>query len=339
MIALEQHIARLLLDHDYVVVPRFGGFMARYTSARFDEAEDRLLPPTRSLSFNPRLQLNDGLLVQSYMQAYGTDFPDANRRLERDVRRTMKQLRTTGCLEWEGLGVFSLNADDTYFFTPDADWLAAPSSYGLSAFRPQRLQPSASVVLVQPSAAVASRRPDVYELRIGRTWLRGIVAAAVTIIAFFLLSTPAENTYVEADNYASLFPAPVCQARPALARRPAPARPVKVREERMPAPAEADSKSSTKLAEVPQAPSKPAVSPQITAKRYHVVVASVRSRAEADQLVQTLVREGHADASVVEGDGRIRVSLSSCTDQSAAYRRLAEVRQQPSFKDAWLLVR
>ena len=339
MIALEQHIARLLLDHDYVVVPRFGGFMARYTPARLDQAEGRLLPPTRSLSFNPRLQLNDGLLVQSYMQAYGTDFPDANRRLERDVRRTLKQLRTTGRLAWEGLGVFALNADDTYFFTPDADWLAAPSSYGLSAFRPQRLLPSVSVALEQPSATVVARRPDVYELRIGRTWLRGIVAAAATILAFFLLSTPAENTYIEADNYASLFPAPVCQARPALTRRPAPARPVKVREERMPAPAEAAPKATSKPEAASKPHAKPEAAPKVPAKRYHVVVASVRNRAEADRLVQALAGEGHAEASVVEGDGRIRVSLTSCTDQSAAYRRLAEVRRQPHFKDAWLLVR
>ena len=45
------------------------------------------MPPLRTIGFNPQLITNDGLLVQSYMQAFNTDFPDATRRIEkRNVR-------------------------------------------------------------------------------------------------------------------------------------------------------------------------------------------------------------------------------------------------------------
>ena len=44
-----------------------------------------------------------------------------------------------------------------------------------------------------------------YEIRINRTLLRHAVAAAVAIIAFFFMSTPVENTYIETDNYAELI--------------------------------------------------------------------------------------------------------------------------------------
>lgn len=39
----------------------------------------------RTIGFNPQLTMNDGLLVQSYMQVHHTDFPDATRMIEQEV--------------------------------------------------------------------------------------------------------------------------------------------------------------------------------------------------------------------------------------------------------------
>ena len=79
MIELTRHIEHLLLDNDCVVIPELGGFITHYQSAHYEESEGVYLPPTRTIGFNPQLTMNDGLLAQSYMQAYHTDFPDATR--------------------------------------------------------------------------------------------------------------------------------------------------------------------------------------------------------------------------------------------------------------------
>ena len=81
MIQLQRHIEILLLSHDCVIIPGFGGFIAHHVDARYD-ADDRLwLPPYRTLGFNPQLTLNDSLLVQSYVEAYDMSYPDALRQI------------------------------------------------------------------------------------------------------------------------------------------------------------------------------------------------------------------------------------------------------------------
>ena len=54
------------------------------------------MPPLRTIGFNPQLIMNDGLLVQSYMQAFNTDFPDATRRIEKTVAEIKDQLYQQG---------------------------------------------------------------------------------------------------------------------------------------------------------------------------------------------------------------------------------------------------
>jgi hypothetical protein len=56
-------IRELLMSHDCVVVPGFGGFLANYSPARVDKASSTLHPPRKVLSFNKNLVHNDGLLI------------------------------------------------------------------------------------------------------------------------------------------------------------------------------------------------------------------------------------------------------------------------------------
>ena len=75
MIELSRHIESLMLNHDCVIVPGLGGFITQYMHARYIAEEGLFLPPYRSVGFNQQLTFNDGLLVQSYMQAYDTSYP------------------------------------------------------------------------------------------------------------------------------------------------------------------------------------------------------------------------------------------------------------------------
>ena len=95
MIDLVKHIETLLLENDCVIVPGLGGFIAHYHTATFNKEKNEFNPPYRSIGFNPRLTINDGLLAQSYMQAYNTDFSDATRKIANSVEGI-----------WQGLKVF-----------------------------------------------------------------------------------------------------------------------------------------------------------------------------------------------------------------------------------------
>ena len=86
MIELARHIEILLLENDCVIIPDIWRFYSALINlARYIKEENLYLPPVRTIGFNPQLTINDGLLVQSYMQAHHTDFPDATRMIEEEV--------------------------------------------------------------------------------------------------------------------------------------------------------------------------------------------------------------------------------------------------------------
>ena len=104
MIELSKHIEVLLLENDCVIVPGLGGFIAHKRPAAYSIQKGEFMPPLRTIGFNPQLIMNDGLLVQSYMQAFNTDFPDATRRIEKTVAELKDQLYQQGQVTLNNVG-------------------------------------------------------------------------------------------------------------------------------------------------------------------------------------------------------------------------------------------
>ncbi len=328
MIELIQHIESLLLNNNCVIIPQFGGFVAHHAPARWLEDEGIYLPPARTIGFNPQLKINDGLLIQSYMQTYGTDFSDASKRVEKDVKELIRVLHERGKVELPGIGEISLDMDNSYGFNPAEDGIPTPEFYGLSSFEIEEWK--AIQKEIEITVPNKDSNKNVYEIRINRTFLRNTVAAAVAVIAFFFLSTPVENTYIEADNYAGLLPVGMFGTHPDNTETPkvnVPVKPKAVRVEKVSQPAvlvkTADTKQPKELSSAQG--------------KYNIIVASVKNRSEAETFILKCQKEGYPDASVLEGDGRTRVSLISFTNKNEAYNALNKIRQNPVFKDAWLL--
>lgn len=328
---LIRHIEYLLLSHDCVIIPQFGGFVTHYRPACWSKESKSYLPPARTIGFNALLKLNDGLLAQSYMETYDTDFSDANRKLEKDVRKLIQQIHEEGEVTLKGIGTLLVDVDDSYLFTPETSDTVCPDLYGLAAFHMDKLP--ATPQHMQWEKAHKDKAKNVYEIRIQRTLVRNLVAAAIAIIAFFVLSTPVENTYVEADNYAMLFPTEVTTfhirenqqskhthtVQPEKKEKKLPAKPKAVRIEKVQKKAAANQQ------------------PVSIKKRYHIIIASVTSRAEAEATVSKYTQKGYSGMEIIEGDGRIRVCLASFSGKSEAYRQLNQLKEDASFKDAWLL--
>lgn len=134
MFELERHIEILLLSNDCVIIPGFGGFMAHYVGACYEESECIFLPPQRTIGFNPQLTLNDSLLVQSYIEAYDISYPEALRRIEDEVREMRQHIETEGHFELFELGTISLNDCGRYVFEPCESGILTPELYGLNSY-------------------------------------------------------------------------------------------------------------------------------------------------------------------------------------------------------------
>ena len=132
MIRLSAHIVSLMLKHDCVIVPELGGFVAQYVPARLITAENILMPPCRTVVFNPRLNMNDGLLVQSYMQAYHTGYTETLRMVNAEVKKLKDILAKEGSYELSGIGTLCMQGTDKMLFKPQESGILSPELYGLN---------------------------------------------------------------------------------------------------------------------------------------------------------------------------------------------------------------
>ena len=142
---LSRHIEILLLDNDCVIVPGFGGFVAHYIVAEYNEDVETFNPPMRTLGFNRQLQLNDSLLVQAYTEAYDISYPEALRRIETEVAEINAEIESEGYYDFRGVGVVSKSSDGRFAFEPCVAGVVTPSLYGLKSYIMPVMQTEADV--------------------------------------------------------------------------------------------------------------------------------------------------------------------------------------------------
>ena len=390
MIELAKHIEILLLDNECVIVPELGGFITHYQPAHYEESEGLFVPPVRTVGFNSQLTMNDGLLIQSYMQAYHTDFSDAARIISEKVKWLKENLHKEGFAELEGIGTLHYTIYGTYEFRPNENGIISPALYALDSFS---IYPLALLPETEETNEKAFEVKPLHDLeesprrfRLNPQWLGNAVAVAVAAILFFVLSVPVENTHVDKGMYASLgtdclfdairnqsvattLPAETMAEIPveeAQQQKKVEVAPVVVKVEKVEKVEKIETEKVAKVEKtekvekvakaepVAKAKETPAPAPQKVAKaekpkattpkqattsskKYHVIVASLTTAQDARQTLQNYKKQGHQDASIIESKGRFRISLCSYADKSVAYNKLNDLKQNDSFKNAWML--
>lgn len=352
MIELAKHIEVLLLENDCVIVPGLGGFIAHYQSATFRKETEEFCPPSRTIGFNPQLVLNDGLLAQSYMQTYNTDFPDATRRIEKTVAVIKEQLYQQGHVDLNNVGTLYYNMYGTYEFEPVKNGFFTPSFYGLSTFK---LKPLPINDTIEPEHSGADQH--IMTARKSYNLIKNAAAIAATILLFFVLSTPVSNTYVDEADCASLGTNGLFEAirnrsvaskmiggeitqTVTIKDHPAPPRPKAVKIEKVvsgvnaePRPSEAPSSLQGKeVKESPKVKSEPTVSE----KKYAIIVASLNTANDAQKEISRLCNSGYPDATLIESQGRYRIAVATYSNAADAYKKVNDMRKDKNFASAWV---
>lgn len=330
MITLARHIETLLLDHDCVVVPGFGGFLANYCEAEMEEGqrESAIQVPYRLLRFNPSLQDNDGLLVHSYMQAYDTAYPRAEKQMRMEVDCMRERLTLEGTYLLERVGRLSMDIEERVTFEPDESALVTPSLYGLrplacrsvADLEQERVLKEAlaetTVVPVVRASRKKEEKKDGLVLHIHQRWLDVAISAAAALVIFFAVSYSTECGLREADicvagvvspSTAHVKAAPQAQARRAAAV-----------EERQP--------------EV----SVPAF-PEETASAYTIVLASYVTRENAEAFIANLAKKGFGHARFVGAGKASRIEYAGYATANDAANALRALRNEcPDFAEGWV---
>ena len=79
------------------------------------------------------------------------------------------------------------------------------------------------------------------------------------------------------------------------------------------------------------------VDSQVNNKSFHIIVSSLTSDSDAQRMIREYQKKGYKNASVIQSNGRFRISLFCFADKLMAYQRLNELKQMDAFKNAWML--
>lgn len=342
--AIDRDLFDLLHEHDCVIVPRWGGFLAQYRAARLDKVRNLVHPPTKEVGYNRHLLRNDGLLADRLAQREGVDHSTAVALLDQEVESWRNTLDRSGRLEIPHIGIFFRDADKNLQFDPDERTNFLKDSYGL---RPVAAVPIAErkvVPMPVPSVTPAE------EVDMGRpTWIWAAATAAVLISAatWWVYANTNENgvlnrevafvgpksapTYSPAEELPDLVANAAVFALPegslGIQEVPVNAEGLTVTVD-LGMPAAVAPKDSTRVA-LPRSTT--------TLERYNVIGGCFAQPENADRMLQELQAQGFPAMRLPKRGQLFPVAFGSFPDRASALDQLEKIRSSGSAQ-AWLLI-
>lgn len=356
MISLARHIEILLLEHDCVIVPGFGGFLTNYVEACVQcENQATLTPPCRTIGFNQSLQNNDGLLVQSYMQVYDAAYPQASKQMQLDIDEMDTELKVNGRYVLDNIGQLTIDLNHHITFKPAATTLLTPALYALptldivsteqaekDATIQQALQQTTETKLVTTLATMGKPRTEQVTaeeaetesdtagrtIAIQRRWVDIAISAAAAVVLFFALSysslqqkpisTP---TVVSSASIKAPAATPAPAKVPAAEPRPSVVPSDSIKEEAAPADSVSIAKETNE-----------------NATTFSIVLASGVKKSYAEDFIRKLRTKDLKEARLINDGEMDRVVYGTYTSRDAAKEALQQFRQQTSeFEDSWVI--
>src|SRR5262245_35358051 len=127
---LDRHICELLYDHDCVIVPQLGGFLASYSGASIHPVLHTITPPARKVAFNVYLKQNDGLLANHLSGFEHTSYLEAVNKIEAYAAACRRELAAGKRVVVEGIGILYNDAEQNLQFEPAASANFLKDSFG-----------------------------------------------------------------------------------------------------------------------------------------------------------------------------------------------------------------
>jgi hypothetical protein len=135
MKAFDEILVQLIIQHDCVVIPEFGGFVSKAISSKIDFDKGTMSPPSKQLLFNVQLINNDGLLNASIASINQLSYLEANEVIRTKVSEFKDDLKTGKKITINKVGTLQYNQEGALIFEQDRFFNFLLASYGLSPIK------------------------------------------------------------------------------------------------------------------------------------------------------------------------------------------------------------
>jgi len=202
-VKLDNHIHTLLYQHDCVIVPDFGGFVANYAPATIHPVHHTFSPPSKKISFNKNLRNNDGLLANYVSTTEHLDYNNANHAIVDFVHECKSQLASNKKCEISQVGLLSLDVEGNIQFQAEESVNHLMSSIGLVSFISPAIKRESLEKRIEKK--IKDREPIPLGKKKSR---RGrYVALAIALpVMFALVWIPLKTEMLKHINYSALNP-------------------------------------------------------------------------------------------------------------------------------------
>jgi hypothetical protein len=184
-------INKLLFDHDCVIVPGLGGFVASPRPALHNKVHHTFIPPARVIAFNVFLKQNDGLLANYISREEKISFTEALNFLEKYVERCFMEMSAGRRFTIAEVGQLYYDAEKNIQFEPDDSVQHSLDSFGMAPVRaiPITSEERKESILLSPlrQSAASEKTRKAHRKTSGRKAMNVLLIAGIALWASFNL--------------------------------------------------------------------------------------------------------------------------------------------------------
>lgn len=184
---MEDILFELLQSNDCVVVPEFGGFIAKQRGAKIDHEKGFVFPAFRELSFNIQLNQGDGLLVNRYSSESGLSYLQSEQSIAKEVSSWNEILKNNQRLNLSKIGGLWKDVEGNIQFEQDRSFNLLLNAFGLEAVQFVSAQ---QIETINVEAKILPIQRKKY-------WKYAAAAAVVLPLAFYSYWIPMHTPVIE----------------------------------------------------------------------------------------------------------------------------------------------
>lgn len=348
---ISPNLSLLLFQHDCLIVPGLGGFVASYKSTEFNTQGQYINPARKTIAFNQNLNTNDGLLAHHIAQKANVGFNSALDKINAWVSGLHSKLQQGETITIEGIGSLKLNEEKRIVFTPIADANFLPETYGLgklslgntvvkqAAVAPKAAkseEPAPSKAIVSEKSKQTQPAPTIKPPRQKRktSLLRKVFVAVIILIVIAALAILPDFMYHAKISTGSIIPPNGVNT--SRSSSDIETGQVQTAEVQKASPLHAESSEKNTDAQ----PRVDTITPKTskTDSVYYIIAGAFKSESNAQGLVNALEQKGYEPKIInLHGSSLYRVGYKQYNSRNEAETHLDAVRSQENNSAAWVL--
>lgn len=156
---LEKYIAALLYRYQCVIVPGFGAFITENIPATYNEQTRMFSAPKKSVQFQSKLTINDGVLAGHLAKEEQISYEEAVLKIRQIVAQWLTTLEKNQSLSMPSIGTLQMDAQGFLNFQAVSSANYLTSSFGLSSVLPSIIMREGETEVAKEIIAKKTSRP------------------------------------------------------------------------------------------------------------------------------------------------------------------------------------